>query len=59
VKNEAVAPALSLHVYSPPLTTMNYYDRSGDRLKPRDRGWVSLRDEGSFPNGFVVGLVAP
>jgi predicted metal-dependent enzyme (double-stranded beta helix superfamily) len=41
VRNVAAEHALSLHVYSPPLTTMNYYDRFGDRLIPRENGWVS------------------
>jgi predicted metal-dependent enzyme (double-stranded beta helix superfamily) len=43
VRNEAAEHALSLHVYSPPLTSMNYYDRSDDRLIPRETGWVSVR----------------
>ena len=28
-------------MYSPPLTSMNYYDRFADRLVPRENGWVS------------------
>jgi hypothetical protein len=41
VRNEAAEHAMSLHVYSPPLTSMNYYDQSGDHLIPRENGWVS------------------
>jgi predicted metal-dependent enzyme (double-stranded beta helix superfamily) len=48
VSNEAAEHALSLHVYSPPLTSMNYYDRSGDRLIPRDNGWVSARSQSAL-----------
>jgi hypothetical protein len=48
VRNEAAEHALSLHVYSPPLTSMNYYDRSGDRLIPRDNGWVSARSQSAL-----------
>ena len=40
VRNEADHHALSLHVYSPPLTSMSYYDRSGDRLLAREDKWL-------------------
>ncbi|RKS73083.1 Cysteine dioxygenase type I [Actinomadura pelletieri DSM 43383] len=32
VRNGSFAPAVSVHVYSPPLATMNRYDLVGDRL---------------------------
>jgi predicted metal-dependent enzyme (double-stranded beta helix superfamily) len=48
VSNEAAEHALSLHVYSPPLTSMNYYDRSGDRLIPRENGLVSARSQSAL-----------
>ncbi|MFI0409428.1 cysteine dioxygenase [Actinomadura sp. 3N508] len=32
VRNVSAAPAVSVHVYSPPLSTMNRYDLVGDRL---------------------------
>jgi predicted metal-dependent enzyme (double-stranded beta helix superfamily) len=32
VGNESAAPAVSVHAYSPPLTTMDRYDVSGGRL---------------------------
>jgi hypothetical protein len=48
VRNEAAEHALSLHVYSPPLTSMNYYDRLGDGLIPRENGWVSARSQSAL-----------
>jgi hypothetical protein len=35
VTNESDGHALSLHVYSPALTSMTFYDMAGDRLVPR------------------------
>lgn len=40
VRNEGSETALSIHVYSPPLTSMLYYDRFEDRLMPRERMWT-------------------
>jgi tellurite resistance-related uncharacterized protein len=34
VRNLSDAPAVSVHAYSPPLTTMTYYDLSDGRLEP-------------------------
>jgi mannose-6-phosphate isomerase-like protein (cupin superfamily) len=59
VRNEALVPALSLHVYSPPLTSMIYYERSGDRLMPREKVWDAARDQTSHADGAVARLVAP
>ena len=56
VRNEAAAHALSLHVYSPPLTSMSYYDRSGDRLIPRDKRWDISRDGASSGDRSLLGL---
>jgi len=60
VRNEAVVHALSLHVYSPPLASMTYYDRFGDRLMPRENGWVPSMDQTSFTESpSVLRLEAP
>jgi mannose-6-phosphate isomerase-like protein (cupin superfamily) len=56
VRNEAAEPALSLHVYSPPLTSMIYYDRSGDHLIPRGDRWDISRDGRISGDRSVVGL---
>jgi rhodanese-related sulfurtransferase/mannose-6-phosphate isomerase-like protein (cupin superfamily) len=37
VRNVSLAPAVSIHAYSPPLTDMNEYDLDGSRLVPRER----------------------
>ena len=34
VRNLSDAPAVSVHAYSPPLTTMTYYDLDAGRLEP-------------------------
>jgi rhodanese-related sulfurtransferase/mannose-6-phosphate isomerase-like protein (cupin superfamily) len=34
VRNPASGPAISIHAYSPPLTTMTHYEREGDELVP-------------------------
>lgn len=34
VRNASRSPAVSVHAYSPPLTTMTYYDLSDGRLDP-------------------------
>jgi rhodanese-related sulfurtransferase/mannose-6-phosphate isomerase-like protein (cupin superfamily) len=36
VRNVSLAPAISIHAYSPPLTEMNEYELDGSRLVPRD-----------------------
>jgi hypothetical protein len=60
VRNEGASHALSLHVYSPPLTSMIYYERSGDRLIPRAReaGWTSSPVRASSDDRPPVTLVA-
>lgn len=37
VRNASLAPAISIHAYSPPLSEMNEYELDGSRLVPRDR----------------------
>ncbi len=36
VRNVSLAPAVSIHVYSPPLSEMNEYELDGSRLIPRE-----------------------
>ena len=36
VRNASVAPAISIHAYSPPLSEMNEYELDGSRLVPRE-----------------------
>src|SRR5580704_9904328 len=36
VRNVSLAPAVSIHAYSPPLSDMNQYELDGSRLVPRD-----------------------
>ena len=38
--NESDGHALSLHVYSPALTSMTFYDMRGDQLAVRAVGWA-------------------
>jgi rhodanese-related sulfurtransferase/mannose-6-phosphate isomerase-like protein (cupin superfamily) len=37
VRNVSLAPAISIHAYSPPLSEMNEYELDGSRLLPRER----------------------
>ncbi|MDW5264658.1 MULTISPECIES: rhodanese-like domain-containing protein [Acidobacteriaceae] len=37
VRNVSLAPAVSIHAYSPPLTDMNEYELDGNQLVPRER----------------------
>lgn len=37
VRNASLAPAISIHAYSPPLSDMNEYELDGSQLVPRDR----------------------
>jgi rhodanese-related sulfurtransferase/mannose-6-phosphate isomerase-like protein (cupin superfamily) len=37
VRNVSLAPAISIHAYSPPLEDMNEYELAGGQLVPRDR----------------------
>jgi rhodanese-related sulfurtransferase/mannose-6-phosphate isomerase-like protein (cupin superfamily) len=36
VRNASLAPAISIHAYSPPLSEMNEYELDGSRLVPRE-----------------------
>jgi hypothetical protein len=51
VRNTSDAPAVSVHAYSPPLTTMTYYDLADGKLEPI----ASLATEDPEPS-FVPGL---
>src|ERR1700676_2614613 len=42
VRNVSLAPAISIHAYSPPLTEMNEYELDGSRLVPRERASVTI-----------------
>jgi hypothetical protein len=54
VHNVDRAPAVSLHVYSPPLTSMTYYDLAGGRLAPRYTEPVDVRSsDGDVPERAV------
>jgi hypothetical protein len=59
VRNEANEHALSLHVYSPPLTSMIYYDRFGDRLVPRGRGWARADEDRTTTDRSASSLMVP
>src|SRR5271163_2564854 len=50
VTNESDEHALSLHVYSPVLTSMTFYELSGDQLAVRDVAW-SADASGEFDHG--------
>jgi rhodanese-related sulfurtransferase/predicted metal-dependent enzyme (double-stranded beta helix superfamily) len=47
VRNDSLAPAISIHAYSPPLNEMNEYELDGSRLVPREResGQVETLDQ--------------
>jgi len=51
VTNESDGLALSLHVYSPALTSMTFYELSRDRLVVRDVPW-SADGGGEFEHGM-------
>ena len=57
VTNESDEPALSLHVYSPALTSMTFYELSGDQLVVRDVAW-SVDGSGEFEHGTEEVAVA-
>jgi rhodanese-related sulfurtransferase/mannose-6-phosphate isomerase-like protein (cupin superfamily) len=52
VRNVSLAPAVTIHAYSPPLSEMNEYELDGSQLIPRER--ISERakslDQGSQPH---------
>lgn len=51
VTNESDEHALSLHVYSPALTSMTFYELSGDQLVVRDVAW-SADGSGEFEHAM-------
>ena len=55
VHNVDAAPAVSLHVYSPPLTAMTYYDIAGGSLAARHTEPVDVRpDDGEVPGRAIT-----
>jgi rhodanese-related sulfurtransferase/mannose-6-phosphate isomerase-like protein (cupin superfamily) len=48
VRNVSLAPAISIHAYSPPLNEMNEYELDGSQLVPRERasGKVETLEQG-------------
>jgi quercetin dioxygenase-like cupin family protein len=59
VRNEAPDHALSFHVYSPPLTSMSYYDRVGDRLLARENVLAGSPYDATSSDRPVLELVEP
>jgi uncharacterized cupin superfamily protein len=51
VTNESDCPALSLHVYSPALTSMTFYEVAGEQLVVREVAW-SDDGSGEFEDAF-------
>jgi rhodanese-related sulfurtransferase len=54
VLNVSLAPAISIHAYSPPLTDMNEYELEGIRLVPRESELAeaeTVKEDGSVQNG--------
>src|SRR5579862_765645 len=51
VRNRSTAPAISIHAYSPPLTTMTHYERDGGELVPVASSQASNED-GSVSSGI-------
>lgn len=58
VTNESEEHALSLHVYSPALTSMTYYELAGDELLACEVAW-STDGSGEFEHERGVGTVGP
>ncbi len=54
VTNESDGPALSLHVYSPALTTMTFYEVDGGQLVVRGVAWTA-DGSGEFDDDLEVG----
>jgi hypothetical protein len=54
VTNESDGPALSLHVYSPALTTMTFYEVDGGQLVVREVAWTA-DGSGEFDDDLEVG----
>ncbi len=62
VRNESSTHALSLHVYSPSLTSMVYYECFEGRLVPRAAQWDPARDDATVRNAAAepdLRLVGP
>jgi cysteine dioxygenase type I len=57
VRNLSPEPAVSVHAYSRPLTTMNFYDAGGGRLR-RTRTLATDHPEPRAPLGSTIDRVA-
>ena len=58
VRNVSLAPAISIHAYSPPLTEMNEYELEGSRLVSRDsalQGAETVQQDWRRPTGRTPG----
>jgi rhodanese-related sulfurtransferase len=51
VRNVSLAPAVSIHAYSPPLSDMNEYELDGTALVPRERTAADAADGGERLQG--------
>lgn len=58
VINHSGAHALSVHVYSPALTTMTFYDLGADGLAAREERWCADGAEEAIFGGRLTGLAA-
>jgi len=63
VRNSSLAPAISIHAYSPPLDEMNEYELDGSQLVPRQRAFATAETidqegplQGQKPAGQSVHL---
>jgi rhodanese-related sulfurtransferase len=50
VRNASLAPAISIHAYSPPLDEMNEYELDEGRLVPRERDEAQTQPEWRAPD---------
>jgi hypothetical protein len=56
VRNVSIAPAVSIHAYSPPLSDMNKYELDGDRLVPRETTLKQAETHSQERQGPYLGL---
>ena len=49
--NRSSRHTLSVHVYSPALSSMSFFDLDGDRLVERERSWVPSEATGRGASG--------
>jgi rhodanese-related sulfurtransferase/mannose-6-phosphate isomerase-like protein (cupin superfamily) len=58
VRNVSLAPAISIHAYSPPLSEMNEYELDGSRLVPRERASEKTEKHQTNPSSIEQVLSA-